>query len=40
MKLARYGNEGSEWPGLIDDSEILRDLLQHYPSIAGHQAEH
>jgi len=35
MKLVRYGNEGSEQPGLIDDSGILRDLSQHIPDISS-----
>ena len=35
MKLVRYGNEGSEQPGLIDDSGILRDLSQHIPDMSS-----
>ena len=35
MKLVRYGNEGFERPGLIDDSRILRDLSQHIPDVSS-----
>lgn len=34
MKLVRYGNKGSERPGLIDSSGVLRDLSQHTPDIS------
>lgn len=35
MKLLRYGNPGSEKPGLLDPSGNLRDLSAHVPDIAG-----
>ena len=35
MKLVHYGNEGSERPGLIDDSGILRNLSQHIPDVSS-----
>ena len=35
MKLVRYGNEGAERPGLIDENGVLRDLSAHIPDIDG-----
>jgi len=35
MKLVRYGEVGSEKPGLIDASGTLRDLSAHVSDIAG-----
>jgi len=35
MKLVRYGNSGSEKPGLIDAEGRLRDLSQHVADIGG-----
>ena len=35
MKLVRYGNPGSEKPGLIDTQGKLRDLSQHVADING-----
>ncbi|MGI6856333.1 fumarylacetoacetate hydrolase family protein [Mesorhizobium sp. 1B3] len=35
MKLLRYGNPGSERPGLIDADGVIRDLSAHVPDIAG-----
>jgi 2,4-didehydro-3-deoxy-L-rhamnonate hydrolase len=35
MKLVRYGQEGSERPGLVDASGQLRDLSSHVPDIDG-----
>lgn len=35
MKLLRYGNPGSERPGLIDADGVIRDLSGHVPDIAG-----
>lgn len=35
MKLVRYGETGSEKPGLIDDQGQLRDLSAHVTDIAG-----
>ena len=33
MKLARYGDLGTEKPALIDDAGVLRDLSAHTPDI-------
>lgn len=35
MKLVRYGDAGSEQPGMIDDNGNLRDLSDHVDDIAG-----
>ncbi|WLH60683.1 ureidoglycolate lyase [Pseudomonas sp. FP2300] len=35
MKLLRYGEKGSEKPGLLDDDNLIRDLSGHVPDIAG-----
>ncbi|WP_413791516.1 MULTISPECIES: ureidoglycolate lyase [unclassified Pseudomonas] len=35
MKLLRYGEKGSERPGLLDADNQLRDLSGHVPDIAG-----
>lgn len=35
MKLLRYGNPGSERPGLIDAGGVVRDLSAHVTDIAG-----
>lgn len=35
MKLLRYGNPGSERPGLIDAEGVVRDLSAHVPDLAG-----
>ncbi|MCD9118515.1 ureidoglycolate lyase [Pseudomonas bijieensis] len=35
MKLLRYGEKGSEKPGLLDDDNQIRDLSGHVPDIAG-----
>ena len=35
MKLVRYGERGSEKPGLIDAEGRIRDLSAHVPDIAG-----
>ncbi|MBC3366515.1 ureidoglycolate lyase [Pseudomonas sp. SWRI154] len=35
MKLLRYGEKGSEKPGLLDDDNQIRDLSDHVPDIAG-----
>ncbi|MFD3247153.1 fumarylacetoacetate hydrolase family protein [Rahnella aquatilis] len=35
MKLLRYGNPGSERPGLLDDHGKLRDLSAHVADISG-----
>lgn len=35
MKLVRYGNKGSERPGLIDSSGLLRDLSGHIKDISS-----
>lgn len=35
MKLLRYGEKGSEKPGLLDADNQLRDLSGHVPDIAG-----
>ena len=35
MKLARYGDLGTEKPGLFDDEGILRDLSAHVADIDG-----
>ena len=35
MKLVRYGQPGSERPGLIDAAGLIRDLSGHVPDIAG-----
>lgn len=35
MKLARFGQPGSEKPGLVDSDGILRDLSQHSPDFEG-----
>ncbi|HWK66228.1 MAG TPA: fumarylacetoacetate hydrolase family protein [Rhizobiaceae bacterium] len=35
MKLLRYGNPGSERPGLIDADGVIRDLSGHVPDITG-----
>lgn len=36
MKLLRYGEKGSEKPGLLDADHKLRDLSGHVTDIAGH----
>lgn len=36
MKLVRYGEIGSEKPGLIDDEGKIRDLSAHIDDINGH----
>ncbi|MBR0552804.1 fumarylacetoacetate hydrolase family protein [Stakelama marina] len=35
MRLVRYGDAGSERPGLIDDDGVLRDLSAHVADIDG-----
>jgi 2-keto-4-pentenoate hydratase/2-oxohepta-3-ene-1,7-dioic acid hydratase in catechol pathway len=35
MKLVRFGNPGSEKPGLIDSSGAIRDLSAHVPDFTG-----
>ena len=35
MKLLRYGEKGSEKPGLLDTDHQIRDLSGHVPDIAG-----
>ena len=35
MKLLRYGNAGSEKPGILDADGNIRDLSQHVGDIAG-----
>lgn len=35
MKLLRYGNPGSERPGLLDNDGKLRDLSDHIADISG-----
>lgn len=35
MKLLRYGEKGSEKPGLLDNDNQIRDLSGHVPDIAG-----
>ncbi|MHC8287237.1 ureidoglycolate lyase [Pseudomonas sp. XS1P51] len=35
MKLLRYGDKGSEKPGLLDADNRIRDLSAHVPDIAG-----
>ena len=35
MKLLRYGNPGSEKPGIIDEDGNIRDLSAHVDDIAG-----
>jgi len=35
MKLLRYGEKGSEKPGLLDDDHQIRDLSGHVPDIAA-----
>ncbi|MDP9781999.1 ureidoglycolate lyase [Pseudomonas fluorescens] len=35
MKLLRYGEKGSEKPGLLDSDNRIRDLSGHVPDIAG-----
>lgn len=35
MKLVRYGQNGAEKPGLIDDNGGLRDLSDHIDDVAG-----
>lgn len=35
MKLLRYGEKGSEKPGLLDADHQIRDLSSHVPDIAG-----
>ena len=35
MKLLRYGEKGSEKPGLLDADNRIRDLSGHVPDIAG-----
>ncbi|WP_202301797.1 fumarylacetoacetate hydrolase family protein [Dryocola clanedunensis] len=35
MKLLRYGNAGSERPGLLDNNGKLRDLSAHVDDISG-----
>ncbi|MEP3294981.1 MAG: fumarylacetoacetate hydrolase family protein [Pseudoruegeria sp.] len=35
MKLLRYGVEGAEKPGLLDDTGVLRDLSEHVSDITG-----
>ncbi|OMQ39202.1 ureidoglycolate lyase [Pseudomonas putida] len=35
MKLLRYGEKGSEKPGLLDADNQVRDLSGHVPDIAG-----
>lgn len=35
MKLVRYGDKGSEKPGLLDANQQLRDLSGHVADIAG-----
>ncbi|MFW9265771.1 ureidoglycolate lyase [Pseudomonas sp. NR3] len=39
MKLLRYGEKGSEKPGLLDDDHQVRDLSGHVPDIAGNALE-
>ncbi|WP_454843733.1 fumarylacetoacetate hydrolase family protein [Rahnella aceris] len=40
MKLLRYGNAGSERPGLLDDNGTLRDLSAHIADISGEFLQH
>lgn len=35
MKLVRYGDKGSEKPGIFDDSHGLRDLSDHIDDLSG-----
>ncbi len=35
MKLLRYGNNGSERPGMLDQNGVIRDLSGIVPDIAG-----
>lgn len=35
MKLLRYGTQGAEKPGLLDDAGLLRDLSAHVSDITG-----
>ena len=35
MKLLRYGNKGSERPGMLDQNGVIRDLSGIVPDIAG-----
>ena len=35
MKLVRYGNRGSEKPGLVDAAGTIRDLSGHIADITG-----
>ncbi|TJW31212.1 MAG: 2-hydroxyhepta-2,4-diene-1,7-dioate isomerase, partial [Mesorhizobium sp.] len=35
MKLLRYGEAGSERPGLLDADGTIRDLSAHVTDIAG-----
>jgi 2-keto-4-pentenoate hydratase/2-oxohepta-3-ene-1,7-dioic acid hydratase in catechol pathway len=35
MKLLRYGEAGSEKPGMRDDAGVLRDLSEHVADISG-----
>ncbi|TGU55108.1 2-hydroxyhepta-2,4-diene-1,7-dioate isomerase, partial [Mesorhizobium sp. M2D.F.Ca.ET.148.01.1.1] len=35
MKLLRYGEVGSERPGLLDADGTIRDLSAHVADIAG-----
>jgi len=39
MKLLRYGEVGSERPGLLDADGTIRDLSAHVADIAGFHAE-
>ncbi|NQZ29939.1 MAG: fumarylacetoacetate hydrolase family protein [Oceanospirillaceae bacterium] len=35
MKLLRFGEKGSEKPGIIDAAGVIRDLSAHLPDFAG-----
>ena len=35
MKLLRYGQIGSEKPGLLDENGVIRDLSEHVNDISA-----
>lgn len=35
MRLVRFGEQGLEKPGVIDENEQIRDISDHVPSLAG-----
>jgi 2-keto-4-pentenoate hydratase/2-oxohepta-3-ene-1,7-dioic acid hydratase in catechol pathway len=39
MRLVRFGNKGSEKPGVLDRDGRIHDLSGHVPDIAGHVLE-